>query len=47
MIFYLAALQSVPTNLKDAAKLEVPGRVRVFVACGAAPVAPNDNILSR
>jgi sn-glycerol 3-phosphate transport system permease protein len=31
MIFYLAALQSVPTNLKDAAKLEGAGRVRVFV----------------
>ncbi|AEI94600.1 carbohydrate ABC transporter permease [Roseobacter litoralis] len=31
MIFYLAALQSVPTNLKDAAKLEGAGRVRVFI----------------
>ena len=31
MIFYLAALQSVPTNLKDAAKLEGASSVRVFV----------------
>lgn len=31
MIFYLAALQSVPTNLKDAAKLEGAGSVRVFI----------------
>ncbi|MEH6726937.1 MAG: sugar ABC transporter permease, partial [Hyphomicrobiales bacterium] len=31
MIFYLAALQSVPTNLKDAAKLEGAGPVRVFI----------------
>ena len=31
MIFYLAALQSVPTNLKDAAKLEGAGRIRVFI----------------
>jgi len=31
MIFYLAALQSVPTNLKDAARLEGAGRVRVFI----------------
>ena len=30
MIFYLAALQSVPTNLKDAARLEGAGSVRVF-----------------
>lgn len=30
MIFYLAALQSVPTNLKEAAKLEGAGPVRVF-----------------
>lgn len=31
MIFYLAALQSVPTNLKDAAKLEGASSVRVFI----------------
>ena len=31
MIFYLAALQSVPTNLKDAAKLEGASRLRVFI----------------
>jgi sn-glycerol 3-phosphate transport system permease protein len=31
MIFYLAALQSVPANLKDAAKLEGAGRIRVFI----------------
>lgn len=31
MIFYLAALQSVPTNLKDAARLEGAGPVRVFI----------------
>ena len=31
MIFYLAALQSVPTNLKDAAKLEGASSVRIFV----------------
>jgi sn-glycerol 3-phosphate transport system permease protein len=31
MIFYLAALQSVPTNLIDAAKLEGAGRIRVFI----------------
>ena len=31
MIFYLAALQTVPTNLKDAAKLEGAGRIRVFI----------------
>ena len=30
MIFYLAALQSVPTNLKDAARLEGAGPIRVF-----------------
>ena len=30
MIFYLAALQSVPTNLKDAAKLEGASAFRVF-----------------
>lgn len=30
MIFYLAALQSVPSNLKEAARLEGAGRVRVF-----------------
>ena len=30
MIFYLAALQSIPTNLKDAARLEGAGSVRVF-----------------
>jgi sn-glycerol 3-phosphate transport system permease protein len=30
MIFYLAALQTIPTNLKDAAKLEGAGRLRVF-----------------
>lgn len=30
MIFYLAALQSVPTNLKDAARLEGAGSVRIF-----------------
>ncbi|MGH1479189.1 MAG: carbohydrate ABC transporter permease [Geminicoccales bacterium] len=30
MIFYLAALQSVPTNLKEAARLEGAGPVRVF-----------------
>jgi sn-glycerol 3-phosphate transport system permease protein len=30
MIFYLAALQSVPTNLKDAAKLEGASALRVF-----------------
>lgn len=30
MIFYLAALQSVPTNLKDAARLEGASAFRVF-----------------
>ncbi len=30
MIFYLAALQSVPKNLKDAAVLEGAGKARVF-----------------
>lgn len=30
MIFYLAALQSVPNNLKDAARLEGAGPIRVF-----------------
>lgn len=30
MIFYLAALQSVPANLKDAARLEGAGPVRIF-----------------
>ncbi len=30
MVFYLAALQSVPTNLKEAARLEGAGTVRVF-----------------
>lgn len=30
MIFYLAALQAVPTNLKDAARLEGAGPIRVF-----------------
>ncbi|MBS0125382.1 carbohydrate ABC transporter permease [Thetidibacter halocola] len=30
MIFYLAALQSIPANLKDAARLEGAGSVRVF-----------------
>lgn len=30
MIFYLAALQAVPTNLKEAARLEGAGPVRVF-----------------
>ncbi len=30
MIFYLAALQSIPVNLKDAARLEGAGSVRVF-----------------
>lgn len=30
MIFYLAALQSIPANLKDAARLEGAGAVRVF-----------------
>jgi len=30
MIFYLAALQAVPENLKDAARLEGAGRVRIF-----------------
>jgi sn-glycerol 3-phosphate transport system permease protein len=30
MIFYLAALQAVPTNLKDAARLEGAGAVRIF-----------------
>jgi len=30
MIFYLAALQSVPANLKDAARLEGAGSVRIF-----------------
>lgn len=30
MIFYLAALQAVPENLKDAAKLEGAGPVRIF-----------------
>jgi sn-glycerol 3-phosphate transport system permease protein len=30
MIFYLAALQAVPANLKDAARLEGAGSVRVF-----------------
>ncbi|SDZ56466.1 carbohydrate ABC transporter membrane protein 1, CUT1 family [Jannaschia faecimaris] len=30
MIFYLAALQAVPENLKDAARLEGAGPVRVF-----------------
>ncbi|MEQ9037039.1 MAG: sugar ABC transporter permease [Silicimonas sp.] len=30
MIFYLAALQSIPTNLKDAARLEGAGSVRIF-----------------
>jgi len=31
MIFYLAALQAVPTNLKDAAQLEGAGSIRVFI----------------
>ncbi|AXI42521.1 carbohydrate ABC transporter permease [Sulfitobacter sp. SK011] len=31
MIFYLAALQAVPDNLKDAARLEGAGPVRVFI----------------
>jgi sn-glycerol 3-phosphate transport system permease protein len=31
MIFYLAALQAVPENLKDAARLEGAGPVRVFL----------------
>jgi len=31
MIFYLAALQAVPENLKDAARLEGAGPVRVFI----------------
>ena len=31
MIFYLAALQSIPTNLKDAARLEGAGSVRIFL----------------
>ncbi|MHA7874527.1 carbohydrate ABC transporter permease [Roseivivax sp.] len=30
MIFYLAALQGIPANLKDAARLEGAGPVRVF-----------------
>ncbi len=30
MIFYLAALQAVPTNLKEAARLEGAGPVRIF-----------------
>jgi len=30
MIFYLAALQAVPENLKDAAKLEGAGATRIF-----------------
>ncbi|MFK7889814.1 MAG: carbohydrate ABC transporter permease [Granulosicoccus sp.] len=30
MIFYLAALQAVPNNLKDAARLEGAGSVRIF-----------------
>lgn len=30
MIFYLAALQSVPSNLKEAARLEGAGPVRIF-----------------
>lgn len=30
MIFYLAALQSIPTNLKDAARLEGAGSIRIF-----------------
>ncbi|MCP4384272.1 MAG: sugar ABC transporter permease [Hyphomicrobiales bacterium] len=30
MIFYLAALQSVPANLKEAARLEGAGPIRVF-----------------
>ncbi len=30
MIFYLAALQSVPANLKEAARLEGAGPVRIF-----------------
>lgn len=31
MIFYLAALQSIPTNLKDAAQLEGAGSLRIFL----------------
>lgn len=31
MIFYLAALQAIPTNLKDAARLEGAGSVRIFL----------------
>ncbi|MFK7996399.1 MAG: carbohydrate ABC transporter permease [Granulosicoccus sp.] len=31
MIFYLAALQAVPTNLKEAARLEGAGSFRIFV----------------
>jgi sn-glycerol 3-phosphate transport system permease protein len=31
MIFYLAALQAVPENLKDAARLEGAGPIRVFI----------------
>jgi sn-glycerol 3-phosphate transport system permease protein len=31
MIFYLAALQSIPTNLKDAARLEGAGAIRIFL----------------
>lgn len=30
MIFYLAALQAIPTNLKDAARLEGAGPARIF-----------------
>ena len=30
MIFYLATLQTIPTNLKDAARLEGAGSVRIF-----------------
>tara|TARA_R110002072_G_scaffold212233_2_gene369704 strand:- start:704 stop:1237 length:534 start_codon:yes stop_codon:yes gene_type:complete len=30
MIFYLAALQAVPTNLKEAARLEGAGSTRIF-----------------
>lgn len=31
MIFYLAALQGIPPNLKDAARLEGAGSIRVFL----------------
>jgi sn-glycerol 3-phosphate transport system permease protein len=30
MIFYLAALQAVPNNLKEAARLEGAGSIRIF-----------------